>query len=823
MRVESAALERILMRCGLDTRAECAPAASRAAVRELAEVGVTAESELHVCVELELHRDSGFTRIADNRPLFILLRRLECHVDGPGSRLSLGLGNTSLDKCVLLTLALHIKDSRCEGVQTVVLLPGQALELVFTAGFSVADKDTARLKVTKEMWCPVANTDALSKLRALLLAQGDSADRDFAIEAWFQMQKAHCALLRAQGKVAAFDEPGQSRHFLAVDLSPSTASRLSASDAMAVLRAVKPPALLVSAKADTKPPQPAQALSGIDECSDAASTLAALLTVVFGDALSRLLQVLGVSGAVLAGGLVTGSLCGSVDPASDIDIWVEHDKASALLQLFADSFVSAGCITLGPARSAEDAAPAAAALVAPVTALQHSFKALLEDDYGLARAEAQGGATRPTGRLQLWVSEVHNFTVSNDDATTGNSRTVQVLVLLPGRLPHAAVGSFDLTCVQVLARVPPAPAPCALIIEGTGLQDALARRARWGDSALTELAGLDGVCVADFRRTLLRGVKFAARGFDVGFEGWLTAFRAWRDDLSVHGMLDAASGAAAVAWAATESAAEMLAASLQHEALAGAPADVWHLAAALRLACAYSPVHHATQLVARALGMRDMPAAVLQAALLAATSRGRAQIALQILAGGVSPACSADGISLLERALSSHLASVVLAILRALPDAQPGDIVKLVASKQQPGAESTDDTVAVSPAGEPLSLLYAAARLRGQDGTTAVQLLLLRGGDGLDVNAVSMRSAAKWSPLAAAVAAGCPATVHELLAAGARCDDAVAADAERSSSVLPLARHASAAAQLRLTAMQARKPQTTTAAVRRVTKQLQRC
>ncbi len=347
-----------------------------------------------------------------------------------------------------------------------------------------------------------------------------------------------------------------------------------------------------------------------------------MLTSVFGDALPGLLQALRVSGAVLAGGLVTGSLCGAVDPASDIDIWVEHDKASALLQLFADNrFVSAGSITLGPARSAEDAA-AAGALLAPITALQNSFKALLLDDYGLARGEAQGGATQPTGRLQLWVSEVHNFTISIQNVTTGNSRTVQVLVLLPGHLPHAAVGSFDLTCVQVLARVPPAPAPCALIIEGTGLQDALARRARWSDSALTELAGLDCVCVADFRRTLLRGVKFAARGFDVGFEGWLAAFRAWRDDLSVHGMLDAASGAAAAAWAATESAAEMLAASLQHEALVGAPADVWHLAAALRLACTYSPVHHATQLVARALGMRDMPAAVLQAALLEATSRG---------------------------------------------------------------------------------------------------------------------------------------------------------------------------------------------------------
>ncbi len=130
-----------------------------------------------------MHVEKGFAS-AKGRPLY-LLQGLECHATGAGSRLSLGLGNTSHDMCVLLTMSLHIKDTdtRCKGAQTVVLLPRQALELVFTVGVSVADKDTAVLEITKETWCPTASADALSQLCALLLAQGNSADRDFAIEA----------------------------------------------------------------------------------------------------------------------------------------------------------------------------------------------------------------------------------------------------------------------------------------------------------------------------------------------------------------------------------------------------------------------------------------------------------------------------------------------------------------------------------------------------------------------------------------------------------------------------------------------------------------
>jgi hypothetical protein len=100
--------------------------------------------------------------------------------------------------------------------------------------------------------------------------------------------------------------------------------------------------------------------------------------------------------------------------------------------------------------------------------------------------------------------------------------------------PVRVVESFDLTCVQILA----VPVPflsdninthflAAFCLSGPGLLDAREKRAVWGAVPLEELKSLDLSSVLDWRRTLIRGVKYVARGFVVDFSGWLGAWKSW--------------------------------------------------------------------------------------------------------------------------------------------------------------------------------------------------------------------------------------------------------------------------------------------------------
>ena len=54
-------------------------------------------------------------------------------------------------------------------------------------------------------------------------------------------------------------------------------------------------------------------------------------------------------------------------------------------------------------------------------------------------------------------------------------------------------------------------------LSGPGLADASTLRATWGAEAQAELAALPLACAGEFRRTLVRGAKYAARGFAVDF------------------------------------------------------------------------------------------------------------------------------------------------------------------------------------------------------------------------------------------------------------------------------------------------------------------
>jgi hypothetical protein len=112
---------------------------------------------------------------------------------------------------------------------------------------------------------------------------------------------------------------------------------------------------------------------------------------------------------------------------------------------------------------------------------------------------------------------------------------VQVLELLTGPEVEEAVECFDLTCCCVHAKVSGRSdeGGPVLSIGGSGVLDCFAKKANWTETAIAELKSLpDFQGGEDFKRTLLRGVKYSSRGVNVDFTGWLTAWVAWLAEVS---------------------------------------------------------------------------------------------------------------------------------------------------------------------------------------------------------------------------------------------------------------------------------------------------
>ena len=225
--------------------------------------------------------------------------------------------------------------------------------------------------------------------------------------------------------------------------------------------------------------------------------------------------------AVIAGGACTAAACGSVSwSGSDIDIWVPGVTEAGLMAFFAahsDFFKIGVSLTRREARDNS----------------QHGLgDDGHESDYGFSGS----------GRLSKWVTKIYEVHVKPVVGSSDN--VLQVLVLLPMShiidkdgissylpvTPHRVVESFDLTCVQVMAEpvsIVLNPGRPAFRLSGPGLLDARAGRASWGKLPLEELRSLELSAVLDWRRTLIRGVKYASRGFDVEFSGWLEAWTSW--------------------------------------------------------------------------------------------------------------------------------------------------------------------------------------------------------------------------------------------------------------------------------------------------------
>lgn len=123
----------------------------------------------------------------------------------------------------------------------------------------------------------------------------------------------------------------------------------------------------------------------------------------------------------------------------------------------------------------------------------------------------------PEGRLTRWASSCTSF-------LSAARKSVDLIILKPGKTSFAAVKCFDLTFVQTAAWP---QSDGTLRINGPGLADVLSARTRWGPTALAELHSLPLRGAREWIRTLARGAKYAARGVTVTFEDWIDAFSAW--------------------------------------------------------------------------------------------------------------------------------------------------------------------------------------------------------------------------------------------------------------------------------------------------------
>jgi hypothetical protein len=344
--------------------------------------------------------------------------------------------------------------------------------------------------------------------------------------------------------------------------------------------------------------------------------------------------------------------------------------------------------------------------------------AAADDAYGVGAA-AQGTA----GRLTRWVQAVHDFTVVGGAAAGeggARSRSLQVMVLLPRRGLAELVATFDLTCVQVLA-TPGGGGGFSL--GGPGVGDALARRAAWGARAAAELAALPLPAAREFVRTLIRGAKYALRGFDVDFGGWLRAWRGWAAAQGCEG--GGVDGPLPLAAPRSFAQAHALAAVVGDALAAGGGGAAGNAAAAAALAAA-AGLGSAEALARAALGA-GAPHAALALALTIACGSSRCEGAARaLLAGGVMPrsplppslarASSAGGgnATPLHRALAAGLPELAAALAAAGAvtgaDVAPGALVK--------GARR---------GGGALPPLAAAAQLRGAPAGVVVAALLAAG------------------------------------------------------------------------------------------------
>jgi hypothetical protein len=142
----------------------------------------------------------------------------------------------------------------------------------------------------------------------------------------------------------------------------------------------------------------------------------------------------------------------------------------------------------------------------------------------------------------LTVEDAPPETATGADHPKSRPLKIQLLELVPGSVVADAVECFDLSCCCVGLTVVETKREVdnqkesrslRLRVGGSGVIDAFSKRARWTDAAVAELKSLersyrysaiDQSWCTDYFRTLMRAVKYAARGVELDFRGWLAAW-----------------------------------------------------------------------------------------------------------------------------------------------------------------------------------------------------------------------------------------------------------------------------------------------------------
>jgi hypothetical protein len=285
---------------------------------------------------------------------------------------------------------------------------------------------------------------------------------------------------------------------------------------------------------------------------DADAAFAAWFCDFIGDPAAALVlaEALEMSGAVIAGGAACAAAAGmfgssgsSSFSGTDMDVWVPEEGAPVLLGTLNTISCWRNTSLLGMQE-------VSGFKIDEDDQVGHASQSLLEvgDRVGVEDNSPDGyGGKVAYSRLARWVSLIHEAIIDGaPDAAAGSTphsspaRVLQVMELLPGKGVEDAVRCFDLTCVQVRARAVTAASDVGdddggggalptFRLAGPGIEAVRARATTWSETALSELSSMPDIGVSDWARTLLRGVKYATRGFAVDFAPWLRAWKAWHE------------------------------------------------------------------------------------------------------------------------------------------------------------------------------------------------------------------------------------------------------------------------------------------------------